>query len=195
MNINVITTAFQTAFPLTTTSTYIQSQPSISPRIRLQSKYQTFDYNPARMNPEATVAVPSEPTSTPSPSDDNSSTAPWMPLPGTAHTITTPEEFDRILEVSAQNNTLLVADFMASWCRKCKYLLPRFKKIAASRETVYFCTVDVNKVHRLPKQYSITNMPTFLFFKDGKEVHRVIGGATPQKVADEMQGKIDRLLL
>lgn len=142
------------------------------------------------MEPKATVAVP---TPAPAPLQPNHESereaehsAPWMPLPSVVHEITTPEEFDRLLDVSRENNTLLVADFMAAWCRKCKYLLPRFRKIATNTPDVYFCTVNVNAVARLPRQYEITKMPTFIFFKNGERARTIIGGGEPPKVAKQL---------
>lgn len=146
---------------------------------------------PARHTPRATVAVPSDAPHT-APGSDDAASAPWMPLPGLVHTVTTPEEFDRLLEVATAENALLVADFMASWCRKCLYLLPRLKKLASEYDRVYYCKIDVNKVRRLPKQFAIQKMPTFVFLRGGETVATIVGGAAPPKVAETLRAAIEK---
>lgn len=116
-----------------------------------------------------------------------------MPLPGLVHEIVTPDEFDRLLDVATQEKALLVVDFMASWCRKCLYLLPRLKKMGREDfEQVYYCSVDVNKVKRLPKQFEIAKMPTFVYLKNGERVDTVIGAAAPPKVVEAIRAKIEK---
>lgn len=83
---------------------------------------------------------------------------------------------------------------MAAWCRKCIYLLPKFKKVAALHDNVYFCSVDVNKVQRLPKEYAIEKMPTFVFMKGGEKVRTVVGGGDGKKVAAQIEECIRGLL-
>lgn len=142
------------------------------------------------MQPEATVAVPSDPARTASNSEE--SCAPWMPLPGVVHEVKTPEQFDRLFQVAKDHNAVLVADFMAIWCRKCLYLLPRLKKIGLEFTNVYYCSINVNAVHRLPKQFNITKLPTFIFFKQGERVETLIGGAAPPKVANTLKTTVEK---
>lgn len=145
------------------------------------------------MQPRATIAAPSDPAQTsPGAEEEGASSAPWMPLPGLVHQIITPDQFDRLLDVATERNSLLVADFMASWCRKCLYLLPKLKKIGKEFEEVYYCSVDVNKVKRLPKQFEIAKMPTFVFLKDGQRIDTVVGGSAPPKVAETVRAKVEK---
>lgn len=81
---------------------------------------------------------------------------------------------------------------MASWCRKCLYLLPRLRKLGLQFPNVYLCSVDVNKVARLPKQFEITKMPTFIFFRGDRQVGTLIGGASPQNVATQLQSAVEK---
>lgn len=146
----------------------------------------------SRMPPRATIAAPSDPVHAAPDAEPEPGSAPWMPLPGVVHEIASPEQFDVLLATSRDAGALLVADFMASWCRKCLYLLPRLRKAAAKAQNVYFCTVDVNKVKRLPKEHQIAKMPTFIFFRGGERIETLIGGEAPQKVAEVLTAKIDK---
>lgn len=155
---------------------------------------------PARRGvPRATIAAPKTPRSTPPPprGDEHArqpAAAPWMPLPGVVHELLTPEQYDRLACVAAQSGHLLVVDFMAAWCRKCIYLLPKLRKLAKARPETYFCAVDVNKVHRLPREFEIKNMPTFVLVRDGREVGRFVGGAAPGKVAKQLEDVVDKFV-
>jgi thioredoxin 1 len=106
--------------------------------------------------------------------------------PGAVVAVRTPEEFDALLAAAAAGRSLLVVDFHAQWCRKCKYLLPRLRKLATAHPAVYFATVDVNAVARLPREYAIEKMPTFILFRDQKPVREYIGGAEPPVVASAL---------
>lgn len=112
--------------------------------------------------------------------------------PGHVIEITTPEQFDLVCEQASHSKALMVVDFMAKWCRKCKYLLPRMRKLADKHPDVCFCTVDVNAVARLPRQFSIAKMPTFIFIRDGAPVHTFIGGASAQQAAAQLDALVDK---
>lgn len=144
------------------------------------------------MQPKATIAAPSDPTYTAPDSEENPSPL-WMPLPGLVHDVKTPEQFDRLLQVATEHNALLVADFMATWCRKCLYLLPKLRKLGLEFSSVYYCSINVNAVHRLPKQFDIAKLPTFIFLKQGERVETIIGGAAPPKVANTLRTTIEKL--
>lgn len=131
----------------------------------------------------ATIATPSPSAPTPANSPDGAD------LPNLI-TIRSPEQFDILAAHAHTNGTLICLDFMAMWCRKCKYLVPRIRKLAALYPATIFCIVDVNAVRRLPKQFNITKMPTFVFLQHGKVQHTLIGGAAPQQVAKQLDSLI-----
>lgn len=134
----------------------------------------------------ATVAAPVPST----PTDGSSSASPFQP--GQVISVATPDQFDQLTAQAAEQGALIVADFMAKWCRKCKYLLPRMRKLADKHSHVFFCTVDVNAVARLPRQFEITKMPTFIFLRDGAPIYTYIGGASPQEVANQLDSLVDK---
>ena len=47
-----------------------------------------------------------------------------------------------------------------------------------------FIKVDVDQAEEVSQKYDVEAMPTFIFFKDGKEVHRVVGANAEQLKAD-----------
>lgn len=85
--------------------------------------------------------------------------------------VSSKQEFDAAIATDG----LVVVDFFATWCGPCKMLAPMLDKFDAEYTNVTFIKVDVEKVGETAQEYSITSMPTILFFKGGKEIQKVIG--------------------
>ncbi|RDA84364.1 hypothetical protein CP532_2605 [Ophiocordyceps camponoti-leonardi (nom. inval.)] len=83
--------------------------------------------------------------------------------------ITSEEEFTSLL----QSTTYVVVDFTADWCGPCKAISPILESLAAKYsvpKTLAFAKVNVDNVGTVAAKYSITAMPTFMFFKEAKQV-------------------------
>lgn len=72
-------------------------------------------------------------------------------------------------------NELLVAQFTALWCGPCKAISPIVDKWYAENTNVEIVRVDLDQSQTLAAQYSVSAVPTFIFFENGKEVNRVQG--------------------
>jgi thioredoxin 1 len=48
-------------------------------------------------------------------------------------------------------------------------------------------TVDVTTQGSLPNAYAVSAVPTFVFFKGGREVSRIVGTATYAELAGQLQ--------
>ncbi|KAF9435075.1 hypothetical protein BGZ76_006953 [Entomortierella beljakovae] len=78
-------------------------------------------------------------------------------------------------QLSSAGSRLVVVDFFATWCGPCKTLAPVLDKLEQNHTSTIFAKVDVDQAQDCAKQYSVTSMPTILFFKNRSEVGRVIG--------------------
>jgi len=102
------------------------------------------------------------------------------------------EDFDTILK-SVDDDTLVVCDFWATWCGPCIYVAPLYHAISEEFKDVVFLKADVDKLSELSASQNIQAMPTFKFFKGGKEVHMVRGAnAAAVKEAVEKYSKPDK---
>jgi thioredoxin 1 len=73
-----------------------------------------------------------------------------------------------------------------SWCGPCLRIAPKIEDWSTGefKDTVAFFKVDVDQAEAVSQEYNVEAMPTFIFFKDGKEVHRVVGANVNQLKAD-----------
>lgn len=93
-------------------------------------------------------------------------------------------------ENSIENNKNVLLDFYADWCGPCQTLLPTIHKLADElKDDVIIRKVNVDEHQELAAQFSIRNIPTLIFFKDGEPVGRHTGLISEQN----LRQKIDRL--
>jgi len=62
-----------------------------------------------------------------------------------------------------------VLKFSASWCGPCKVLAQTLKDVEG------ITAIDIDKDMETARKYGIRSVPTMVFLKDGKEVHRQSG--------------------
>lgn len=62
-----------------------------------------------------------------------------------------------------------VLKFSASWCGPCRVLAQTLKDVEG------ITNIDIDKDMETARKYGIRSVPTMVFLKDGKEVHRKSG--------------------
>jgi thioredoxin 1 len=62
-----------------------------------------------------------------------------------------------------------VLKFSATWCGPCRVLAQTLKDVEG------ITNIDIDKDQETPAKYGIRSVPTLVFLKDGKEVHRQSG--------------------
>jgi thioredoxin 1 len=62
-----------------------------------------------------------------------------------------------------------VLKFSAAWCGPCRVLAQTLKDVDG------ITNIDIEKDQETARKYGIRSVPTMVFLKDGKEVHRQSG--------------------
>ena len=75
---------------------------------------------------------------------------------------------------------LVVLDFASRDCPPCEMIRPVYDELSACDEfahrDVVFCAVNVSDHPDVAEYYGVDGWPTFLFFRGGVEVDRIVGG-------------------
>ncbi len=84
---------------------------------------------------------------------------------------------DANFQKDIQDDTrLVIVDLWAEWCGPCKMIEPILEEIADQYpDKIKLIKLNVDENQQTPINYGVMNIPTLLFFKNGKEVNRVIG--------------------
>ncbi|MBO4338877.1 MAG: thioredoxin [Clostridia bacterium] len=90
--------------------------------------------------------------------------------------VLTDENFEE--EVIKAEKTVLV-DFFATWCGPCKIMAPVVEEIAAKRDDIKVCKLDVDEGRDTAINYGIMSIPTLMVFKNG-EVTKTFVGVTDE---------------
>jgi thioredoxin 1 len=85
----------------------------------------------------------------------------------------------------------VLVDFYADWCAPCRFIAPVIEELANQyKDKIKVCKVNVDDEPTLASKYSISSIPTLIFFKDGVPKNTAIGAISKAK----LEGYIQELL-
>lgn len=76
----------------------------------------------------------------------------------------------------------VLIDFWGSWCIPCKQMEPIIKKLKEEFQELEVFQVNVNQNPAIANQYHIMGVPSFVLFRDGKELDRMVGAQTADQL-------------
>ena len=93
------------------------------------------------------------------------------------------QHFDqKSFDAALAEGKLMMVDFWANWCMPCRMLGPAIEQLAQDYEgKAGIGTVDEGEQAELAMRYGGMGVPTVIFLKGAKEIHREVG-ALPKEV-------------
>ena len=93
------------------------------------------------------------------------------------------------------NETLLaeergvIIDFWGTWCQPCRTLRPHLERLASDHSDKWrIVAVHAEENEDLISKYEVTSTPTFVFTRNGDEIHRITGAAPPSAIEEALLG-------
>lgn len=97
----------------------------------------------------------------------------------------TDSTFESILK---SNTTPLLIDFGAAWCPPCRAMEPTLENLAIEldgKATIGKVDVDANPM--ITTRYGVRNLPTFILFKNGVALERIVGAVPKNLLQKKME--------
>ena len=91
---------------------------------------------------------------------------------------------DNFQEVVLNSDKTVLLDFWASWCGPCRMIAPALEEIAAEREDVLVCKVNVDEESELAVKFGVTSIPLLVVMEDGEIVNHSVGAKPKDAILD-----------
>ncbi len=82
---------------------------------------------------------------------------------------------------------LTVIDFFAEWCMPCLMMAPILDEVEEKfKGKINFAKINVDDNSEIASKYGVMSIPTFVIFKDGKEIERFTGAMTSEQFEENL---------
>ena len=96
-------------------------------------------------------------------------------------------DFDNMLS----KNSLVLADFHTLWCVPCRKMSPIVDELKVEYESsAEILRIDMDKSELLADSFNIKAVPTFVLFKDSKEIWRHTGLISKEELEKILKSNI-----
>jgi len=91
-------------------------------------------------------------------------------------------------EIVLKSDKLVIIDFWAEWCGQCRMVAPSIEEISEEyKGKVLVAKVDVDTNPDISSKLGIRNIPTVMFFKNGKMVDKQVGAVPKSNFVSKLE--------
>jgi thioredoxin len=115
-----------------------------------------------------------------------------MSLPNGVITIGSIDAFNNLLHSFREN--IIIFEFFADWCGPCKNFRPVYEEIQKLyyEKGVIFARVNSEEFPEVMEQFNIQGVPSMIFVKNGKGLHRLAGALTRTQFLQVLESVITK---
>lgn len=96
---------------------------------------------------------------------------------------------NKIEEIISKENGKVIIDFWATWCGPCRMLSPVLDEIVSENTDIKVFRFNVDENQELVEQLKISNVPTLLFYNNGKLLDTTSGIKSKQEILEIINKK------
>ena len=93
-------------------------------------------------------------------------------------------------EAVISGNKPVLVDFFATWCGPCQMMLPIIEEIADEAKDFGVVKLDIDESPEIAAKYNVMSVPTFIIFKDGKDIERMMGAMPKDLILEKINKAI-----
>jgi thioredoxin 1 len=94
---------------------------------------------------------------------------------------------DNFAEEVVSSSHPVMVDFWGPQCKPCLALMPYIEELNKRYPGIKIVKVDASKNRRLCLNLKVLSLPTYLFYRGGKEVARLAGEVTRERLTEEIE--------
>lgn len=85
----------------------------------------------------------------------------------------------------------VLIDFYADWCGPCRALTPILNQLETECTDAVIYKVNIDNEEQLASNHSVSHIPSLVFYNQGKEVRRIVGGGKLPQLREQLNSMIE----
>src|ERR1700755_1585039 len=85
-----------------------------------------------------------------------------------------------------ESDTPVLVDFTAAWCPPCRVMKPILSELDDERDDLRGVSLGVDENQETAARYGVLSMPTFMLFRDGRPIMRLVGSRPRKRLESEL---------